>query len=363
MRYDLDAIRDRLPLPDLYVEAGYSPRRSGSGFSGLCPFHEEKSGSFYMSLRGGVWRGKCFGCNWTGDVIDFYGGTRSCDFKEAAAALAGRIGLAPLSELDRDWKPAPRKRAAVSEEWTRPWMPDFSLPSAEDLQQLAALRGLQVGGLEVAVARGHLRVCDWPWRWDGDARCRRRAADAVRSWVITDGSGWVAQYRSLDGSLYRIGNEEDGWRESKSWSTRNVSWPVGAPEIGDRWRVLIMEGGADLLASYHFLSGLGLVEEVAVCCVLGASNRLAPGAMKYFRDREVRILMDADVPRGGVAPGMEAAARWQEQLVAAGAVVTVGSLYGLTQVDGSRVKDVNDLARCDAGTVGEALPLFTEWGF
>jgi hypothetical protein len=32
-------------------------------------------------------------------------------------------------------------------------------------------------------------------------------------------------------------------------------------------------------------------------------------------------------------------------------------------VDGSRVKDVNDLAKCDAATVAEALPLFTDWGF
>jgi len=125
-----------------------------------------------------------------------------------------------------------------------------------------------------------------------------------------------------------------------------------------------MEGGADLLASYHFLWGLGMLEEVAVCCVLGASNLLAPAAMGYFRDREVRILMDADEVRSdGRAPGLEAAARWQAQLVEAGAVVTVGSLYGLTQVDGSRVGDVNDLAKCDAATVAEALPLFTEWGF
>jgi len=363
MRYDLDAIRDRLPLPDMYAEAGYTPRRAGSGFSGLCPFHEEKSGSFHMSLRAGVWRGKCFGCGWTGDVIDFYQGTRGCDFKEASAALAGRIGLAPISEQDRNWKPAPRKRASVADEWTKPWMPAFSLPTEIELAQLATLRGLQVPGLVAAVERGHLRVCDWPWRWDYDAKQRRLSPDASRSWVITDGSGWVAQYRRLDGELYRIGSDADGWRTSKSWSTKNVSWPVGAPEIGDRWRVLIMEGGADLLASYHFLTGLGLVDQVAVCCVLGASNRLAPAAMEYFRDREVRILMDADEVRSGMAPGMEAAARWQQQLVEAGAVVTVGSLYGLTQVDGSRVKDVNDLAKCDAATVAEALPLFTEWGF
>jgi hypothetical protein len=181
--------------------------------------------------------------------------------------------------------------------------------------------------------------------------------------VITDGSGWVAQYRTLNGSLYRIGNDEEGWRTSKSWSTKNVSWPVGAQEIGDRTRILIMEGGADLLASYHFLWGVGLLDSVAVCCVLGASNRLADAAMGFFKDREVRILMDADEIKQGRASGMEGAARWQGQLVAAGAIVTVGSLYGLAKADGGRVKDVNDLAYATADTVAEALPLFTEWGF
>ena len=142
-----------------------------------------------------------------------------------------------------------------------------------------------------------------------------------------------------------------------------MAWPVGAPEIGDRWRVVMVEGGADLLACHHFLHGLGMLAEVAVCCVLGASNRLAPQAMEYFRDREVRILADADLPKDGKSTGMEAAARWQDQLAEAGAVVTVGSLYGLTKINGDRVKDVNDLTHCDAETLEEALPLFTEWGF
>lgn len=362
MRYDLETIRERISMVELYTEAGYQPRRAGSGYSGLCPFHEERTGSFSMRQQGLAWRGKCFGCGWSGDVLDFYAGLRGAAFKDAVAALAGRCGLGPLAEADRNWKPVRRARV-VSEEWTKPWMPTFEIPTRAELEQLGKLRGLAPSGLQRAVEAGHLRVCDWPWRWDRDLRRRVRGADAVRSWVITDGSGWVAQYRTLDGTLYRIGSDDEGWRTSKSWSTKNVSWPVGAPEIGDRTRVLLMEGGADLLACYHFLHGLGLVESVAVCCVLGAANRMAPQAMGYFRDREVRILADADVAKDGRSTGMEAAARWQDQLAQAGAIVTVGWLDGLTKVDGSRVKDVNDLVHCDAEMLGEAIPLFEEWGF
>jgi hypothetical protein len=365
MRYDLDAIRDRISMVELYSEAGYAPRRAGSGFTGLCPFHEERTGSFSLRLaQGGVWRGKCFGCGWSGDVLDLYAGLRGVAFKEAAAALAGRCGLAPISEGDRNWTPAPRPRRVEAEEWTKPWMPPFSLATMAEMMTLGELRGgLSTGGLKAASDRGHLRMADWPWRWDKGSRSRKVGADASRSWVITDGSGWVAQYRRMDGGLYEIGDDERGWRTSKSWSTRNVSWPVGAPEIGDRWRVLLVEGGADLLACYHFLHGLGLVDEVAVCCVLGASNRLAPMAMEFFRDREVRILADADLPKDGRSTGLEAASRWQEQLSEAGAVVTVGSLDGLTRCDGQRVKDVNDLVHCDVDSLAEALPLFEHWGF
>jgi hypothetical protein len=362
MHYDLDAIRDRIALPDLYAEAGYTPRRAGSGFSGLCPFHEERTGSFSMRIHQGAWRARCFGCGWKGDVIDFYAAARGTDFKGAVQALAGRCGLAPRAEADTEWK-RPVRKAPEADVWKKPWMPSLEVPTTAELEALAKLRGLSVGGLDAAARAGHLWMTDWPWIWDRETKRRTRRPDAVRSWMITDSARWVGQYRRLDGALYRIGSDQEGWRESKSWSTRNVSWPVGASEIGDRWRVVICEGSPDFLACFHFLDGLGMLGKVAVCGVLGASNTLAPMAMEHFRDREVRILMQADAPKNGRAPGMEGARRWQEQLSKAGAVVTVGSLYGLTMPSGARVKDLNDLALCTRGTVEEALPLFTEWGF
>jgi hypothetical protein len=355
-RYDLDAIRSRVSLTDLYSEAGYVPRRAGSSWSGLCPFHEEKTGSFSMSVRGGAWRAKCFGCGWSGDAIDFYAALRGCDFKAAVAALAGRCGLG-AAVVDDGWRPTPRRASGAAEEWERPWLPPLDAPTEAELATLAALRGLQVPGLRAAAEAGALWMTDWPWRWSREERRRSPGPDAVRSWTITDSARWCAQYRRMDGGLYRIGSDEAGWRTSKSWSTKNVAWPVGAADLGDRWRVLLVEGGADRLACYHFLWGLGMLGEVAVCCLLGASNRLAPQAMPLFRDREVRILMDCD------PAGMGAAATWQAQLAEAGAVATVGSLYGLTRCDGRPVGDVNDLAMADARALEEAAPLFMEWGF
>lgn len=361
-RYDLAAIRDRNAMPDVAADLGLTLRRAGGGFATHCPFHEERTPSFSISLRSGVWRAKCYGCGWSGDVIDLYEGLRGTDKKTAIAALAGRCGLGPVMAEVGGRRPEVARKAPSAEEWTKPWVAPLSVPTRAELESLAALRGLQVPGLEAAAAAGLLRMADWPWRWDAESRKRGLGADAARSWVVTDASGWVAQYRRLDGGTYRIGNDADGWRESKSWSTKNVAWPVGAQGIGTRTRVVLVEGGADLLACHHFLWGLGMLGQVAVCCVLGASNRLAPRAMGHFRDREVRIIMDADPPKDGRATGMEAAARWQEQLSNAGAVVTVASLYGLTRCDGRPVKDVNDLAYADAATQAEAMPIFLEWG-
>ena len=44
-------------------------KRSGSGFTGLCPYHNEKTPSFNVTPRLGIY--KCFGCGESGDVFKF----------------------------------------------------------------------------------------------------------------------------------------------------------------------------------------------------------------------------------------------------------------------------------------------------
>lgn len=360
--YDLERIRSDLSLVELYEREVGPARRAGSSWVGICPFHEERSGSFSMRLARDGWRGHCFGCGWDGSVFDFVMGLRGCSFSEAAAVLGGLLGLAPSARGRISPERPKETRKSAEEEWRKPWMPRLEVPTAEELGALAALRGLQVPGLEAAAAEGVLRMADWPWVWDGARRRHVLREDWSRSWAVTDAAGWTAQYRRLDGGLYRIGGAEDG-RTSKSWSTRNVAWPVGAGNLGDRWRVALVEGSPDVLAAFHFLWGFGLLGKVAVCGVLGAANRLAEQSLEHFKDREVRIFAHADVARDGRRTGWEGARRWQEQLSRAGAIVTVANLDGLEMRNGQRVKDVNDCVYAEASTIEEEVrPLFSEWG-
>jgi DNA primase len=63
--------------------------RSGRQMKGCCPFHGEKTPSFYVYEDGY----HCFGCGAHGDAISFVMQTQGSSFPEAVAALAGEAGL------------------------------------------------------------------------------------------------------------------------------------------------------------------------------------------------------------------------------------------------------------------------------
>jgi DNA primase len=76
-----------LPL----VEDTVRLRKLGSGYTGLCPFHQERTPSFNVSPARGTF--KCFGCGEGGDAIAFVMKRDSIDFVEAIELLARRFGV------------------------------------------------------------------------------------------------------------------------------------------------------------------------------------------------------------------------------------------------------------------------------
>jgi DNA primase len=67
-------------------------RKSGANWSALCPFHKEKSGSFY--LYPGTASYYCFGCHEHGDVFSFVMKMETVTFPEAVRAVATKMGIA-----------------------------------------------------------------------------------------------------------------------------------------------------------------------------------------------------------------------------------------------------------------------------
>jgi len=66
-------------------------KKVGRRWTGLCPFHAEKSPSFTLNAEEGLWY--CFGCGAKGDVITFIRDVEHLDFVEAVERLAARANI------------------------------------------------------------------------------------------------------------------------------------------------------------------------------------------------------------------------------------------------------------------------------
>ena len=73
------------------IGAAVPLKKSGKAFKGLCPFHSERTPSFYVFPESGTW--KCFGCGEGGDLFTFVEKQQGLDFKDVLALLAERAGI------------------------------------------------------------------------------------------------------------------------------------------------------------------------------------------------------------------------------------------------------------------------------
>lgn len=91
MRDDIvSEIKYRLPI-EQYIQKYVSLRRNGSRWTGLCPFHQEKSASFTVNPSSGFFY--CFGCHASGDIFSFAERYHGMEFREVLAIFAEELGL------------------------------------------------------------------------------------------------------------------------------------------------------------------------------------------------------------------------------------------------------------------------------
>lgn len=80
-----DKLRSQISISDI-ISKKVRLKKQGKNFSGLCPFHNEKSPSFSVNEQKGFYH--CFGCHAHGDIITFTMETEGLQFKDAIIKLA-----------------------------------------------------------------------------------------------------------------------------------------------------------------------------------------------------------------------------------------------------------------------------------
>lgn len=104
----LQQIRERIDLADL-VGRHVGLRRAGRHLRACCPFHQERTPSFYVDPARRTWR--CYGCGLWGDAIDFVRQADGRSFLEAARLLGSECGVDVGATGGPAEEPAERDRA------------------------------------------------------------------------------------------------------------------------------------------------------------------------------------------------------------------------------------------------------------
>ncbi len=100
-RYSESVINEVFAENDIvdYVSQYVALKKTGKDYSGLCPFHKEKSPSFHVSREKQLYH--CFGCGASGNLVQFVQRTEGLDFVEALKLLADRAGIVLPEEDNR----------------------------------------------------------------------------------------------------------------------------------------------------------------------------------------------------------------------------------------------------------------------
>jgi hypothetical protein len=283
------------------------------------PFREDRKKSFSVYDNGQKWKDHATGDH--GDAVDFLAKALDLSPEEAIrrfVEMAGggyrvpaprpKLAQTPMPE-DTDEKR--RRRAA--------W-PIMECPTLEEKETIATLRHLPVEGPQWAAIDAALRVA---------------SVDGERCWIIRSTCGKNAQARRLDG-------QKLGDLKAKTLPGAVATLPVGNYH-DTRWpAVALVEGGPDVLAAYAAIYRLGLLDNLAVCGMLGASMRPPFGAVATMRGRRVRIFAHND------PAGQKAADSWARLIHNAGGTVDIWT----PEKEGA---DLNDIFHLPETEVSAAL--------
>jgi len=290
-------------------------KKSGRRWSGLCPFHAEKTPSFSVNAEEG--RYYCFGCRVSGDQITFVREMQHLDFVEAVRLLADRAGI----ELHEDANAGParkeRQEYLAAMERAVEWYHERLLngPDARPAREY-----LRARGITGEVAR-QFKLGWAPDEWDGLAKAlalsekvllgtglgfvnsRDRRQDALRARIIfpifdNSGKAIAVGGRILpagDGPARGDGRVEAKYKNSPEtviYSKRRTLYALNwaKDDIIRSGEIIVCEGYTDVISFF----GAGLPRAVATC-----GTALGEEHFRIMRNFAKRIVLAYDADSAG----------------------------------------------------------------
>ncbi len=295
------------------ISAHTDLRRSGARYTGLCPFHDERSPSFSVDPLEKLYH--CFGCGVGGDVIKFVEEKEGLAFPDAVEALADRYGV----ELEREAEDPRaeelrRTRARLTEllERTAGFYATFlrDAPQAKRAREYLAGRGLAAEVLE------EFAVGCAPGTWDTVLTRGQRAGysveeieaaglvlksqkgqghyDRFRSRIvfpIRDARGRVQGFGAralLPDQRPKYVNSPEGELYSKRRTLYGIE--RARPQIVKGGRAVVVEGYTDVLACHQ----AGIRDAVAIM-----GTAITPEQVKLLSAYASEAVLALDADRAG----------------------------------------------------------------
>jgi len=361
-------VRERTNIAEV-ISRYVTLKQRGSSIKGLCPFHQEKTPSFYVVPKKDIFH--CFGCGESGDVFSFLMKIKGLSFPEAVKELAQAAGVTvPERELSPQEREVVRRRVTVKEacaaaaEWFHSNL--MTRPDAQQARDYLANRGI---GQDVAsrwklgwAPEGwtglvdHLHSLGIPAPVAEAARLAQRSSrnnshfDFFRGRVmipiLDERDAPVAFGGRLiegDGPKYMNSRESEIYDKSRTLYGLNVArrW------IADRERVIVVEGYFDVIS----VAEAGFGEAVATCGTALTEHHLGRLRRLMGNKAVAYVTFDSD------EAGSRAAERSLPLFLQQGVVARRLALPG--------AKDPDDFLRAEGPEAFEkhlsgAIPLFDE---
>jgi len=140
----IDEVKQKLDIVEVigqYVKL----TKAGRNFKAVCPFHNEKTASFYVFPERQSWH--CFGaCSTGGDVFTFVMKKEGLDFGEALRLLADKVGVSLPSKIEQGPRKDEKERLFQANEAAAQYYHNLLVnsPSGEKAKNYLLGRGLTV---------------------------------------------------------------------------------------------------------------------------------------------------------------------------------------------------------------------------